>query len=551
MTEAEIRALVLSTIASSVKKISALPAASSLEYGDLLATVSIAGLATKKATIGQIIGKASGTFPTAQMLRDLDVTLIQDNSLFYIEGAVAVDDGGEGFFYYDASGVGSDNLGTLLAPTAGAGRFYRLYSGPLNVKWFGAKGDGITDDTAAIQIAIDATPPAGTLLAPLGIYITGALTVTTSMTLQGSGWHQLSYPSYGGAWSTQLLGTVLAFTSTSGSALLMLGSLVRNMSLKDIAVRGPGSGTSIGIDFGSAAISVTNSQLQNVMVANFSKGIRARNLYEACGNGIVVAGCAVGLHLELNCNQNTFNQVSIINCTTTGLKVEASALNVFNGAVLQGNGGTVLDIDANGNQFTGFYFENTGATKAIDIGSTSSDNAFNTTHFGTTDDKVVVAGNRTTFIGLQGTSGTWAVSGNGNYVVGIINSTFTDTGADNVVITPYNTGEYWVGAGAAGFQFKGRATAGGQVFIFLSLPNQAGAPSFKLANASGAFALTDVGNAYSLLASNSNGRVTVASKAGQNISLAPGAGGKIEANLPTSIGAAGTLWNDAGTVKVS
>lgn len=75
-------------------------------------------------------------------------------------------DGGGGYFYpvYGASaGTYVDNGGTIIVPTAGDGSsaWIRIYSGNIDVKWFGAKGDynpntsSGTDDADAFNAAID------------------------------------------------------------------------------------------------------------------------------------------------------------------------------------------------------------------------------------------------------------------------------------------------------------------------------------------------------------------------------------------------------------
>ncbi len=57
----------------------------------------------------------------------------------------------------------------------------------LNVRAFGAKGDGVTEDTAMLQAAILCCPEGGRVLIPAGDYVTGPLFLRSGITLEIAG----------------------------------------------------------------------------------------------------------------------------------------------------------------------------------------------------------------------------------------------------------------------------------------------------------------------------------------------------------------------------
>jgi hypothetical protein len=73
-----------------------------------------------------------------------------------VEGYATPADGGGGIFIWVANSTSADDGGTIIQSTvsgAPPGRWQRMHDGRLNVKWFGAKGDGSTNDAAAINAA--------------------------------------------------------------------------------------------------------------------------------------------------------------------------------------------------------------------------------------------------------------------------------------------------------------------------------------------------------------------------------------------------------------
>ena len=94
-------------------------------------------------------------------LNDLNKIDINNTKLVYVQGYSLPNDGGGGFFVYDANKSNINNKGTVI------NGWVRQYSGSVNVKWFGAKTDG-TNATGSIQSAIDSE--AKEIFVPSGTY---------------------------------------------------------------------------------------------------------------------------------------------------------------------------------------------------------------------------------------------------------------------------------------------------------------------------------------------------------------------------------------------
>ncbi len=98
-------------------------------------------------------------------------------------------DGGGGAFYWDDAATDPDDgIVTIKAPNA-TGRWKRLHMHIIDVKWAGAKGDGITNDLTAVQQAIDFCSLNGyTLKLSPGTYLcNGSLWLKDNTVITGQG----------------------------------------------------------------------------------------------------------------------------------------------------------------------------------------------------------------------------------------------------------------------------------------------------------------------------------------------------------------------------
>ena len=146
----------------------------------------------------------------------ISLDTIEDLATYTGSGLVTVKDINRGGIFVSKAEVDIDpNTGSLYAVNGGtvfakqgSGFWVRQYSGAINVKWFGAKGDGVTDDTEVIQEAIDtAEVMHSSVWTPSGNYIITGIIVKRFVTLKGESQSSVSFL-YNG------IGTAITIEST-------------------------------------------------------------------------------------------------------------------------------------------------------------------------------------------------------------------------------------------------------------------------------------------------------------------------------------------------
>ena len=126
-----------------------------MDRRDFLLAFSATGAVTttKVATAAEMDGLVEKGITTARsMVRLRTVVPARADAVILLRGYYAPLDGGEGIFSWNPTSTEPDNGGTVIAPAPSSpGRWERSTAGgAVNVRWFGARGDGVTDDTVAI-----------------------------------------------------------------------------------------------------------------------------------------------------------------------------------------------------------------------------------------------------------------------------------------------------------------------------------------------------------------------------------------------------------------
>lgn len=119
--------------------------------GALMKTAAAA--AEGAALLAYTAAEAQGIFDNALPLQNYTALRAYTGRAL---GVRATTPGIAGVFWRDASDLVSTDNGVTVIVDASGRRWKRIYDGAINVKWAGAVGDGVTDDTLALRAAVSA-----------------------------------------------------------------------------------------------------------------------------------------------------------------------------------------------------------------------------------------------------------------------------------------------------------------------------------------------------------------------------------------------------------
>ena len=241
----------------------------------------------------------------------------------FVGGYYADGDGGGGDFYWDAVSVEADNGGTIFQVTGTtAGRWKRIYSGSVSVKWFGAKGDGVTDDTIAIQSAIDIS---GILLKSLYLP-NGNYMFSSSLTLQ----------QYSVIVGESLNNTILTYSGTTNSisAILVTNTNGWKSELSLFTIKQSGVATSVNgisivnINFDSSLFCLSNIKIEGFsgIGLNINPTLAGTYITQIKVSDIRTVGCNIGIYCKVV--DSIFTNINTWLSKTNGFIIDGSS-NIF------------------------------------------------------------------------------------------------------------------------------------------------------------------------------------------------------------------------------
>jgi len=271
-----------------------------------------------------------GGFSKAQTLPDICYGTVTEAGCYgqvfniYLEGdTVAIYVIAAGTLYIsDSQAIGGQFIAGTLIHLDYASYIY------FNVVDYGATGNGVTNDTAGVQAAINAAHAAGGVVwFPEGTYLCDPLTMYFNVTLVGAG-----------------INISILMAHAAGS-LLNYGvpaALTLTMPIRDLTIHGSGVGT-IGVDLAGGYY----FQMERVAVFSFtSYGCRFRAVLASQLDNCIINANAVGVYdtllaiggVNIHANLVRINDTVISANTSWGIDYQQGDLLVLNSVDMEVNG---------------------------------------------------------------------------------------------------------------------------------------------------------------------------------------------------------------------
>ena len=218
-------------------------------------------------------------------------------------GYYAKNDNGGGLYKIMTTDESADDGSLILLNSGLKAQLITEYN-EINVRQFGAKGDDTTDDTVAIQKAIDyAQNNNYTLIIPVGIYLVSHLDVTNHIVIKGDDWIKSVIKSIANNQSTSIIAVV-----DSG----LMNSVFSNFTVN--GNKANNSGTNI---IGVYLYGNTSQDYRTILDTIF--------VGQCTGDGIKTAG------MNTYCVRETkFNNITFNGCDGYGLNATSSVDSFWN-----------------------------------------------------------------------------------------------------------------------------------------------------------------------------------------------------------------------------
>lgn len=321
-------------------------------------------------------------------------------------------------------------LRQIMADIATAGG---TASGVYNVKDYGAVGDGTTNDTAAIQAAIDAAAAGGTIMFPAGTY-----SVTT---LVAQGVDRLNFIGQGTPTIKARTGATILLAVTGDATYTVGPRLISGINFDGDKITGV-----IGIKIGDSSASIVGQITHACKIINCYVGIyhyssqsclldsvemRRNDLGEWIQQDVTNAGATAMQHRHCSWQYNNFGLLF------DGLGTYGTGDTLFSASVFQGNFSSAVAMwnsDESCIFESGTHFESNYSTMTFSCGTTNGSPTISFTDDG---QSYVYIGMAVSGTGIPGGTTVTAVNRTADTIT--LSANATVTGTNSILFTPATT----------------------------------------------------------------------------------------------------------------